>query len=303
MTKLAVILGVLIIAGTTVAQGFAANNERIAGFLPRGDAKPISRQEARLFGFAICKDAEGLFGDETLREWGACKYLEQGSDPLLLFGRGPALIPFSVFYGSFTKPGTQEVLVTMLYEGTDCCTESTVLFERAGQDWLPARLLEKTYAPSFLMFTTRSGRALLVRRRDVSGLGAPVAGTRGYSPGFELSVTDVGSSEATSSLLLDFSNPELNCLFRYASGARYSEIANWSRRDVNNDGFLDLVLDLGVTVLADVRCGDGGLTEDPRQPPLRRERLVFLFDGERIRPTLETERFKQYSQKPQGEAF
>lgn len=288
------VLGVLVIAGTATAQ-----------FLPRGDVVLISRQEARLFGSAICRNAEGLFGNESFREWGACKYTEQGSDPLLLFELGPAFIPFSVFYGSFTEPGAQEVLVTLLYEGRDCCTERTVLFEREEQDWLPTRLLEETFAPSYLVFTTRRGRDLVVRRRDVSGLGVPSFddGTSDYALGFELSVTDIGPARAVSSLLFDFRNPELNCLFHYASGARYTEIAAWSRRDVNDDGFLDLVLDLEVTVLADVQCGDEGFTLDPRQARPTRERLVFLFDGQRFRPTLEAERFKQYSQKPQGKAF
>lgn len=282
--KRIMILSVLLVAGTAAAQ-----------FLPRGDASSISRQEARLFGSAICK-AEVL-----AQEWGACKYLEQGSDPLLLFERGPALIPFRVFYGSFTRPGAQEVLVTLLYEGRDCCTERTVLFKRIGRTWQPARLLEETLAPTYLVFTTRSGRALLVRRLDSAGAGETIPAN--YWSGFELYITDVGKVGITTSLLFDFRNPELNCLFPYAPGARYAEIANWSRRDANGDGFLDLVLDLEVTVLGDVRCGEQGLLEDPRRAEPTLKRLVFLFDGQRLRPTPATERFKESSQKPQGEAF
>ncbi len=286
--KRIMILSVLLVAGTAAAQ-----------FLPRGDASSISHQEARLFGSAICK-AEVL-----AQEWGACEYLEQGSDPLLLFERGPALIPFRMFYGSFTRPGAQEVLVTLLYEGRDCCTERTVLFERTGRTWRPARLLDETSAPSYLVFTRRSGRALLVRRRDVSGLGVPFFddGTTDYSLGFELSVTKVGPSQTTSSTLLDFSNPELNCVFPYASGARYAEVANWSRRDANSDGFPDLILDLKVTVLGDVRCEEQAFTKDPRQTEPMLKRLLFLYDGQHFRPTPKTELFKRYSQKPQSKAF
>ncbi|CAA9578503.1 MAG: hypothetical protein AVDCRST_MAG86-2522 [uncultured Truepera sp.] len=164
-------------------------------------------------------------------------------------------------------------------------------------------MLEETLTPTYLAFTTRSGRALLVSRRDISGLGVPVPGTRDYSLGFELSVANVGPSETTNSTLFDFSNPELNCLFPYASGARYTEIVNESRQDANGDGFLDLVLDLEVTVLGDVRCGGQELLENPRRAEPTLKRLVFLFDGRRLRPTPATERFKEYSQNPQGEAF
>lgn len=107
------VLGALLIA-CAAAQPFGEGNDRIARFLPVGDAAPISRQEARLFGPAICEATEGLFSDASLRAWGACEYLEDGSYPTLLSERGPAFILFSVMYGSFTEPAAQEVLVTMV---------------------------------------------------------------------------------------------------------------------------------------------------------------------------------------------
>ena len=259
---------------------------------PEGDAVLISELESELFGCVLC-------GDDTISPWGSCQLSMEDFGLLLDYNNGPAFYPLNVSYGSFTGVGAQEVIVGLALEGTDTGAISHTLLRRDGATWEPVQFIEDALLQAYLTFPASEGHTIFVARQDR----VPIGGLfESYMSGFTLQAVDVTEGTETS-LLLDFVNPLLSCTHPPAPGARYVEINDWKRQDVNEDGYLDLVVEVGETELSTFECGERGeLLTDPRQSEPVVQQVTFLFNGQTFQPTPEAQRLKRFSQAEQGGA-
>lgn len=221
MTRLVCLLGLLLMASPVLAFDL----QSLFQTLPEGDAALINQQESELFGRILCQD-------DAISPWESCQFSIESFGPFLNYNNDPGFLPLSVLYGNFTQIGAQEVIVGLALEGTDSGAMSQALLYRDGAEWRPLQFTEDALLQSYLIFPAHDGRTLLVARQDRLPIGGRF---ESYMSGFTLQMVDIAGGEIAASLLLDFVNPLLSCTYPPASGARYMEIIDWKRRDVNED--------------------------------------------------------------------
>ncbi|ADI13499.1 hypothetical protein Trad_0360 [Truepera radiovictrix DSM 17093] len=151
------------------------------------------------------------------------------------------------------------------------------------------QFIEEGVRQSVITFPTRDGRTLII----------------GYGEGFEtatfdLQVTDFQADELDTSLLLDYVNPFPSCGSPPAPGAKFARIVGWEREDRNEDGYLDLVINVSTLSVEVFPCDATQAFYKATLQPHNVEQVVFLFDGQAFTATPEAERLKAFSQAPQG---
>lgn len=182
----------------------------------KSDTRPANAHEARVFLTAYCGGRPD------------CKveFLPIGKNG----ARIPAAnrrIPVNVAYGSFTRPGAQEVLMTLCYAESDTC-DGTTLLRREGGRWKALHHTPGVYPSGCLEFRRFDGRDQLACRNN---------GLVMFGSALRLISAD-GGRTVQKDLLPDGLG---NCEARPMPVTR---LGDWRKQDVNGDGRPDLVVDV-----------------------------------------------------------
>lgn len=139
----------------------------------------------------------------------------------------PRRIPINVAYGSFTRPGAQEVLMTLCYAHSDVC-DGTTLLRREGERWQAIHHTEAIYPSECLTFRRFDGRDQLACRGN---------GMNMYGVGLYL-ITATEKRTHLKTLLDGSSQP---CIGGRTTQTR---LGDWRGEDVNGDGRPDLLVEV-----------------------------------------------------------
>ncbi|MBB5233761.1 hypothetical protein [Deinococcus budaensis] len=182
----------------------------------KSDTRPANAHEARVFLTASCEGRPDC----------QVEFLPIGQN-----GAGvPAAnrrVPVNVAYGSFTRPGAQEVLLTLCSAESDAC-DGTTLLRRTGGRWKALHHTPGVFPSECLKFRRFDGRDQLACREN---------GMNMYGVGLYLVTADAKRTHLKT--LLDGSS-------RPCTGGRTTQtrLGDWRKQDVNGDGRSDLVVEV-----------------------------------------------------------
>lgn len=186
----------------------------------KSDSRPPTVGEARVFGTAYCEGKPGC----------RVEFRSFGGEPrdFPVFSQEPRrLVPVSVAYGSFTRPGVQEALLTLCNDASDTC-DGTTLLRRENGHWKAIHHTESIYPSECLKFRRFDGRNQLACREN---------GMNMYGVGVYLVTADEGRTRLKT--LLDGSS-------RPCVGGRtvQTRLGDWRKEDMNGDGRPDLLVEV-----------------------------------------------------------
>lgn len=194
------------------------------------------------------------------------------------FSGEPGGVLTSVVYGSFTASNSREALVDVM--GCEPHVSSwggSALLRRSQSGWSFVRYEKGLRSSRCLKFLEQNGRNSLVCEGSWMG--------QGYLSQW-LEVFKISSTQSTKTTLLNVaSNVESGKPPFFDVG-----IEDFSLRDVNKDGLLDLVIK--VSEARETKGTTRSSTDEPRLPKPTIHQLTFLFNGQ-FRPTPETAKLKQ----------
>lgn len=182
----------------------------------KSETHPPNAHEARVFGAAYCEGKPGC----------RVEFFPVGSNG----GKIPEMnrrVPVNVAYGSFTRPGAREVLMTLCNAESDTC-DGTTLLRRENGHWKAIHHTAGVYPSECLKFRRFDGRDQLACRNN---------GMNMYGVSLRLITAD--EKHTLSKTLLDgFSQP---CVSGRTTQTR---LGDWRKQDVNGDGRPDLLVEV-----------------------------------------------------------
>lgn len=139
-------------------------------------------------------------------------------------------VPINVAYGSFTRPGAREVLMTLCFAQSDSCDGTTLLRHEGGR-WKAIHHTAGVYPSECLKFRRFDDRDQLACRNN---------GMVMFGSTLRLIRAD-GKRTVQKDLLPDGS---ANCEPGAPRPVQVTRLGDWHKQDVNGDGRPDLVVEV-----------------------------------------------------------
>lgn len=234
---------------TLTALSLPAWNAPTWGAPVKSDTRPANAHEARVFLTAYCQGRPD------------CKveFLPIGKNGAKIPAANRRL-PVNVAYGSFTRPGAQEVLMTLCYAQSDAC-DGTTLLRREGGRWKALHHTPGVYPSECLKFRRFDGRDQLACRNN---------GFVMFGSTLRLISADTRRTVQKDLLPGSFANCEPDA----PRPVQVTSLGDWRKQDVNGDGRPDLVVEVNRSTLEydqPSRC----LPDEPDR--VKTERVVRRF--------------------------
>jgi hypothetical protein len=236
----------------------------------------LSDEDGLMFAKAICESEQD------------CRYGEDSYRPFVIFSQSYFYLD-SVIYGHFSQTGQMEAYVRLAREGTEPPGDGA-LFRYQDTTWQYVGMGSPPWKSCGTIIGYLGQDKLLCYWDIETQITNPFLLNELDGNGFEMSVFNFHGNNLQQDKLIRFRNNLFTFCDESAEYLHYGFL-EFSRADIDANGYVDLELKLSETQFDPDHCYDRetGISNQPNTPIFHQ--LTWLFDGETLTPTSETQAF------------